>query len=156
IESWREKDFTFVDLEALSGKLKSANLVTNNPSANQIRELANLTDADVIITGTAIATKSGDPGAILNDRTGTTKMNSCNAALSLRAFNSDSGEIISTASGQKTTTHVSLATCERNALRMATTVVNDDLYGLVLEAWRKRVTGQSRVRMTVRNIDGYK
>lgn len=155
IEEWRPRGFTFVDLEALSGKLKAANVVSTNPSANQVRELANITEADIIIMGTAVATENGDLGKLMGDKSGRVSMKSCTAALSLRAFNADSGEIIAAASAQKTANHVSVPTCERNALNQATKAMSAELQGKLLEVWRARQGGASRVRMTVKNIDGY-
>lgn len=155
IETWRPRGFSFVDLEALSGKLKAANVVSTNPSANQVRELANITDADIIIMGTAVATENGDLGKLMGDKSGRVAMKSCTAALSLRVFNADSGEIIAAGSAQKTFNHVSVPTCERTALSMATKTMSADLQAKVLEVWRARQGGASRVRMTVKNIANY-
>ena len=155
IEEWRPRGFSFVDLEALGGKLKAANVVSTNPSANQVRELANITEADVIIMGTAVATENGDLARLMGDTSGRVSMKSCTAALSLRAFNADSGEIIAAGSAQKTFNHVSVPTCERTALSMATKTMSEELQKKILEVWRSRQGGSSRVRMTVKNLDGY-
>lgn len=155
IEEWRPRGFSFVDLEALSGKIKAANVVSTNPSANQVRELANITDADIIIMGTAVATENGDLGKLMGDKSGRVAMKSCTAALSLRAFNADSGEIIAAGSAQKTFNHVSVPTCERTALSMATKTMSADLQAKLLEVWRARQGGAARVRMTVKNVANY-
>lgn len=155
IEEWRGRGFSFVDLEALSGKLRAANVVSTNPSANEVREIANITDADVIIMGTAVATENGDLSALMGDKSGRIAMKSCTGALSLRAFNADSGEIIAAGSGQKTSNHVSVPTCERLAVGQATKLLSADLQAKILEVWRARQGGASRVRMTVTNIANY-
>lgn len=155
IDQWKPVGFTFVDMEALAGKIRAANVVSTNPSANEVREIANVSDADVIIVGTAVATLSGDLSKQLGMTNGI-PMNSCTANISLRAFNSDSGEILATAEATDTKGHVNTATCEKLAVNGAAKKAGNSLQGKIMEEWRKRKMGGSRVRLTVKNIAGFK
>jgi hypothetical protein len=155
IGDWTEAGFTFVDMEALSGKLKAAKVVSTNPSADDVRTIANLSDADVIIVGTAIATKQGDLGKLLNDKSGDVQMTSCKGAITARVFNADSGEILATSEASKTALHIDSLVCDRNALSAATKIFAADLQRKILESWNKRLMGGSRVRMTVK-VDSFK
>jgi len=152
IGEWSPAGFTFVDMEALAGKLRAANLV-GVPGDAQVREIANLSDADVIIVGTAVASKQGDLSKLLDDKSGAVAMSSCKGSVTARVFNSDSGEILATSEAAKTTLHIDALVCGRNALRDATRAMGADLQKKLLEAWSKRIGGQARVRMTVKGID---
>lgn len=154
IGEWTTAGFTFVDMDALAGKLKGANVVSTNPSANDVRTISNLLDADVILFGTSVASKQGDISAIMDDRSGQTKgMVSCKASLSMRVFNTDSGEILATGDAAKTEVRLGDLDCERIATKKATQALAKDLQAKVLTAWNKRAMGQSRVRLTVKGID---
>jgi hypothetical protein len=154
IDEWTQVGFSFVDMDALAGKLKAANVVSTNPSANEIRQIANLSDADVIIVGTAVASLQGDLSKLLGgDKSGDVAMKSCKGAISARVFNADSGEILATSEKSHVSTHIDQLSCGRIALQEATHVFADDLQGKLLAAWNKRLMGGSRVRMSVKNVD---
>ena len=154
IGEWTAAGFSFVDMDALAGKIKAAKVVSTNPSADDVRTIGNLSDADVIIVGTAIATKQGNLSDLLNDDKGKVNMSSCKGMITARVFNSDSGEILATGEASKTQLHIDAMVCGRLALQGATKTFAADLKTKVLEAWNKRVNGQSRIRLKVK-VDGY-
>jgi hypothetical protein len=158
IDQWGKAGFTFVDMDALAGKLQAARVATNNPSADEVRKIANLTDADVIIQGTALATLNGDLGDLMGDGSGSNgpKMKSCKGAISARIFNADSGEILATEQVQKTALFIETTTCGRNALAQAAKAFGEELQKKLLEAWNRRVQGGSRIRVSLKGVDTFK
>jgi hypothetical protein len=156
IGDWTAAGFTFVDMDALSGKLKAARVASTNPSSEDVRQIANLSDADVIIVGTAIATKQGDLGKLLNDKSGDVSMTSCKGAINARVFNADSGEILATGEASKTALHIDPIVCDRTALQAATRIFAADMQKKLLEAWNKRIMGGSRVRMSVKGVASFR
>jgi len=155
IDDWKKVGFDFVDMEALSGKLKIAAPVTVNPTGEQAKEIANLADADVIILGTAIATKQGDLGQLFNDKSGDIQMLSCQGTVSARVFNSDSGEILATGQATKVAAHIDTVTCDKNAMLAAAKTFGADLQAKILAEWAKKQGGGARVRLHVKGIDSY-
>lgn len=156
IGEWTTAGFSFIDMEALAGKLRTAKIATTNPSDAEVREISNLADADVIIIGTAVASKQGDLGKLLDDRSGGVSMTSCKGSISVRIFNADSGEILTTGEASKTALHIDPLTCGRKSLQDATKLLSKDVQAKLLEAWNKRIGGSSRVRLSVTGIMGIK
>jgi hypothetical protein len=156
IDEWGKVGFTFVDMQALAGKLKAANVASLNPSADQAREIGNLSDAEVIIVGTAVATKQGDLGKLLEDKSGGIQMTSCKASISARVFNADNGEILATAEAGKTALHIDTSVCNRKALIDAARVFAADMQTKLLEKWNANLSGGARVRMSVRGLDSFR
>jgi hypothetical protein len=155
IDEWRKAGFTFVDMEALSGKIRAINPVTVNPSGETAREIANLADADVIILGTAIATKQGDLGNLFNDKSGDIQMLSCQGSINARVFNADNGEILATSQATKVAAHIDTVTCDKNAMLAAAKVFAADLQAKLVTAWNQQLGGGLRVRMTVKGIASF-
>lgn len=155
VGEWAPAGFTFVDMQALAGKLRESK-VTSTPNEGQVKEVANLTDADVIIVGTAVASKQGDLGKLLDDKSGGVSMTSCKGSVTARIFNADSGEILATGEAGKTALHIDALVCGRKSLTEATKLLASDLQRKLLDAWNKRIGGASRIRMTVSKIDGFK
>lgn len=156
IDEWGKAGFTFVDLEALSGKLQQTGVVTTNPSADQIKTIANLVDADIIIFGTAIATKQGDVGKLMDDKSGGVQMQSCKAIISARAFNTDNGEILATAEGSKTALHIDTMVCNKTAIVNSAKAFAADMQAKILEKWNAQLTGGGRIRVKVKNVPNFK
>jgi len=156
IDEWGKAGFTFVDLEALSGKLQQAGVVTTNPTADQVKTIANLVDADIIIVGTAIATKQGDVGKLMDDKTGGVQMQSCKGIISARAFNTDNGEILATAEGSKTALHIDTMVCNKTAIVNSAKAFGAEMQAKILTKWNEQVTGGGRIRVTLKNVPNFK
>ena len=154
IGDWTAQGFSFVDLDALSGKIRAANVVSTNPSADEVRQLSNLMDADVIIFGTSVASKLGNVSQDWGVATGgSAGLISCKASITARVFYADSGEILATSDQTATTMKLSDLDCEREATKLAVEKLSKDLEAKVLAAFNQREMGQGRVRLTVRHID---
>jgi hypothetical protein len=153
VDAWTAHGFRFLDLDALAGQLTAARVVTNNPSADDLRKIKNIADADVFLTGQAIATSQGDVNKMLGADASATPMYSCKASVSLRALNGDGGEILATTEQSATKTHIQEISCGRIALQAATKLAENDLESKLLESWKKRQMGGSSVRMKVTGVD---
>lgn len=155
MSAWQKAGFSFVDLQALSGKIQLSGLVSTNPNGQQVREIANLSDADVIIVGTAVATKAGDLAAYMNTANGAPPMVSCKGVVSARAFNADNGEILAASETSKSALNIETFACGRIALTKATEELASDLQKKVLTKWNAELGGSLRVRMKVSGIDSF-
>ena len=99
MEIMKEKGFTFVDPEILTGK-KSVSSPVAYLSDKQARRMASVTDAEIILVGKAIARDIGKTWE-------GTRLRSASAEVAVRAINTDNGEIIAVAMEQATVPHIS-------------------------------------------------
>jgi hypothetical protein len=110
IDDWSPKGFTFIDRQALSGKLKVGPALTSaEPAEDAVKEFGLMAGAEVVVIGKAVAT---DAGLIMN-----TQMHSVRANISIRALNLDTGEILGTSTAAHTAGHVDAVTAGTQALQ---------------------------------------
>ncbi len=148
MEKMREKGFTFVDPETLSGK-KSIQYPVALLSDKQAKRIAELTDAQVILVGQAVAKDIGQTWE-------GTRLRSANAEIAVRAINTDSGEIIAVATEQATVPHVSPSVAGSNALKKASVKLSEKLIDMIGKKWISDTSGNLKVRMTVTGVKTYK
>lgn len=154
MEAWKASgSYTFVDLDALKGKVRAVS-ITASPSADQVREYANLLDADILVFGTAVASKIADLGTLANDplAKGPTK-GGCRVNISVRAFSPDSGEVLATSTAGFTGLAPDELPCAQVAMKKASFKLSEDLEKKLLVEWNKRTMGSSRIRLKVKGID---
>lgn len=123
--------FTFVDPQVLTGKLsqKGAFQITSaGVSDQQAREIADLTDAQVVIVGTAVAIDAGATTLSPNSHSG-------QADISLRVINSDNGEILLTSKAHDAHLHVSPVTAGNKALEKAAKKIAKDVSDRLVDKW---------------------
>ncbi len=148
VEQWKSRGpYSFVDLEAMGGKLKVAGPVNANPSAAEIREYTNLLDADVIILGTAVAQPLGT-----TDLGDGTFANTVEATISVRAFN-DAGEILATATKSGNAHSSANLQAQSSAIKLAAQKLGKELESKLLVEWNKRAMTDGRVRLQVKGIE---
>ena len=149
IDEWGQKGFRFIDHNVLAGKLtkKDAFKVTsaNGLSNNQVEQIANLTDAQLVITGTAVAR---DVGTVMN-----TQMHSAQANLSVRIINTDNGEILATSTEHSAAAHIDPLTAGTKALQKVTQKMGEKLLEKVLDKW---ASSTSVITLDVKGITSYK
>lgn len=155
VDQWTSAGFTFVDMEALSGKVRAAGILSSELSAEQVREIGNLSDADVVIVGTAVSVKQKDVADLVGDKSGEVQQVSCNGSVSARAFNADNGEILATAEASKSTIHLDVLTCGREALLKAARELAPALQAKLLARWNQQLGGTTRVRVRVSGVDSF-
>ncbi|MBL9037739.1 MAG: flagellar assembly protein T N-terminal domain-containing protein [Archangium sp.] len=154
IDQWTQAGFSFVDTEVLAGQVKTAGVVSADLNAEQVRQIGNISDADIIIVGTAVALKQRDVAELVGDKANELKQTTCSGTISVRAFNADSGEILAAAEANKNTFHLDALTCGRDALLASAKELGVDLQKKLLAKWAKELGGTSRVRLTVSGLDG--
>ncbi|MDQ3266200.1 MAG: flagellar assembly protein T N-terminal domain-containing protein [Myxococcota bacterium] len=159
LAEWTPAGFTFVDTEALAGKVRAAGIVTTSPSQEQIREIGDLSEADVVIFGTAVATKQQDQKNLLQGMSQgaeTVSGVTCTATISARAFNADSAEVLTAAEATSPAFNQGALSCGRDALVKAAGEFQAKLQKGLIAAWNRQLGGSARVRLRLSGIDSLK
>jgi hypothetical protein len=156
IAEWQPQGFTFVDMEALAGQARQAGIVTADLSAEQVREIKNLSGCDLVITGSAVATKEHDVAGMaerisgmLSKVTGAT----CTATVSVRAFNADNGEILAATEATARSYDKSPLACGRDATSKATKQMGEDLKAKILATWTKQLDQGARLSLHATGVE---
>ncbi len=148
IEKMKDKGFTFIDTEVLSGQ-KSISSPVAFLSDKQARRIAKTTDAEVLIVGRAVAK---DIGPTMEG----TRLRSANAEITIKAINTDNGEIIAIASEQAVVPHISATTAGNQALRKASEKLAEKLVERITKKWVADTSGSNRILMTVRGVKNHR
>jgi hypothetical protein len=123
--------FSFVDPDVLKGKITQTDAYKvesgNGLSTQAAREIANLTDAQVVITGTAVAV---DAGKVMG-----TDMHSGQADITVRAINTDNGEILFSASAKATVANVNPVRAGQLALEKASKDLSQTIIAKITKKW---------------------
>jgi hypothetical protein len=143
IDQLKPMEFSFVDYQALQGKItaQEALKVIEGANTEKIREIANLADAEVAIVGHCIAK---DAGAIAG-----TQMHSAQANVSLRVFNTDNGAILATDDAHAASPHIDPTTGGTKALKQAMTKLSETLAKKLLAEWQRYVFGTRSIDLVV-------
>ncbi len=152
IDTIKNNGWTFVDHDAIEGKLKTHSAFSSDLSTPQVIEFGKLSGAEVAIVGRVVAQSPGQselaPG-----------MFAANANISLRAINCDNGEILDTESlnvGDITTLDASAQNAGQKALRLAAAQTAKKVQQRILERWQGELGGTARVTMHVTGISSYR
>ena len=149
IAYFKEKGFTFIDHQTLQGKIQVSDATEVMNKGNKvIQQISNLTDAEVVIVGKAVAVDAGIK--ILG-----TSMKSGQADISVRAINCDNGEIIAIADSHAAYPHINITTAGTMALKKATNSLSEKLMGKILKQWQKDVSGAARIVLKVNGLEEY-
>lgn len=144
MEAMGKKGFTFIDPEVLSGK-KSINLPVALVSEQQAMRVADLTDAQIIVVGQAVAKDIGRTWEGTN-------MRSANATVTVKVINTDNGLVIATASKAGAAYHLDSRTAGQIALKNASQALADELMTQIAQKWSAEVAGTLEVRMVVSGV----
>lgn len=124
--------FTFVDPSVLAGKIKVKNAYkvssTQGISNENAREIANLTDAQVVVVGSAVAV---DAGPVMEG----SRLHSGQADISVRAINTDNGEILLSSSVHGADAHISAPSAGQKALQKASKVLAKEMLTKMVDKW---------------------
>lgn len=148
MEKFMGKGFDFVDKQVVLARMKEEikTPVSSAPAlSNEMAlKLASMGEAEVVIIGQAVA-KAGPQ--LMN-----TTIRSCQATVSVRVLNADSGEPLATASASATMAHVDPITGGSEALKKASAEISDKLNSQILAKWKKRVNGAHAVKLSVSGV----
>jgi hypothetical protein len=148
MEKMREKGFTFVDPETLSGK-KKLRFPVAVLTDTQAKRIANVTDAQIILVGQAVAKDIGQTWE-------GTRLRSAHAEVAVRAINTDTGEIIAVATEQATVPHISPSVAGSQALKKASEKLSEKLVELIGKKWIADTSGSMSVRLVVNGVKNFK
>ena len=148
MDYFREKGFDFVDHAAIAKNIKVAPAFQvadlNNSAAVS---LANQADAEVVIVGKALAKLAGSVAG--------TSMKSAQANISLRAIQTDNGQIISSGAAHGAAVHIDDVTAGAEALKKASAKISEKMMDDIIKNFRKRVGATTLVQLTVNGLSGY-
>jgi len=152
INIFQKNGFTVIDRQAVSGKIKVKDAYrVASLSSDAAKSIANQTDAQIVIFGQAIAKSLG------NQPIGTSpdspKYPTASANMSVRALNTDNGEIIATATGEHVYPHPSEISAGNNALKMAAEKVSNQLIDGIMEKWNQELSGGQMVSIDITGVD---
>ncbi len=131
IDELSKLGFTLIDPQVLSGKIKmkkAYEVTTGAVSDEAANEIAHLTDAQIVIVGKAIAT---DAGPVSEG----SKLRSGQADVTVRAINTDNGEVIMTASLNAAEPHISATTAGNKAFIKAGKALAKEIVDKLVDKW---------------------
>jgi len=149
MENLTQKGFNVID-----HGVKAQHIEISNPyrieslSDNAIKTLGNLFDAEVVIYGKALAKLAG---SVMG-----TSMKSAQADVSLRAVNTDDGQVIASSSDHAAAVHPSEVTAGANALKIATNSITDQLVAQITDRWNRDLSSGGMIQLIVSGVQSYR
>ena len=141
MEAMREKGFTFIDTEVLTGK-KTVRMPVAKVSDKQAMRVAELTDAEIVIVGQAVAKELGkvDPSV---------RFLAAQAEVNARVINTDDGKIIAVATSRGHGHQLDAKFAGSLALENAGKDLAKKLVEKISKVWVSETSGTAQIRMTV-------
>lgn len=148
MEKLTQKGFNIVDHAVQSKTLKIADPYRIESLSNSaIRTIGNLYDAEVVIYGKSLAKLAG---AVKG-----TSMKSAQADISLRAVNTDNGQVIASSTNHAAAVHPSEVTAGAKALKIATESIADRLLEQIVNRWNLDVGSGGMIQLVISDIQSY-
>ncbi len=145
-----EKGFKFVDTEVLSGK-KTVHMPVSKLSDKQAKRIADLTDAQIVVVGQAVAKELGKTMPDSN-----TRMISARAVIKARVINTDNGRVICSADADAQGIQLDAKFAGDLALQKAGKKLGEVLIEKISKVWTEEVAGTNEIRMTISGVRSYK
>ncbi len=148
MEKLSKKGFNVVDHSVRLKNVKiSSGYKVETLSNDAIKTIGNLYDAEVVIYGKSLAKLAG---SVMG-----TSMKSSQADVSLRAVNTDNGQVIASATNHGAAVHPNESTAGIEALKQATNGIADNLIDQIIARWSKDVSGGTMIQVTVSGVSSY-
>lgn len=148
INRFSEKGFEMVDpMTVRQNKQRESVLAAINGDAKAAATIAAALDAEVVVTGKAVATVA--TGINLGG------MKSCQANLTARVVDADVGTIIATGSKHAAYPHIDEVTGGTLAIQKAANGLADDLINKILEKWRNKFYNLNSVKLVVSGLTDF-
>ncbi len=148
INKFTEKQFVVVDpMTVRQNKERDAILSAINGDTKAAKSIANALDAEVVITGKAIAKVA--TGINLGG------MKSCQANINARVIDADVGTIIATGSKHAAYPHIDEVTGGTMAIEKAANALADELITKILEKWRSRFYDLNSVKLLISGMNSF-
>lgn len=149
MEKLAQKGFNVVDHAVKAGNVELAKPYRiESLSDKAVQTIGNLFDAEVVIYGRALAKLAG---SVMG-----TSMKSAQADVSLRAVNTDNGQVIAASSYHAAAVHPSEVTAGANALKIATESIADQLVAQISDRWNSDLSSGGLIQMVVSGADSYR
>ncbi len=143
-----EKGFNVVDPSVRTKNVKISDAYKVDTLTNDaVKTIGNLYDAEVVIYGKSLAKLAG---SVMG-----TSMKSSQADVSLRAVNTDNGQVIASATNHGAAVHPNESTAGMEALKQATQGIADNLIDQIIARWSKDVSGGTMIQVTVSDVSSY-
>jgi len=142
------KGFHIVDHAVASKKLSITDPYKIESLSNDaVQRIGIVYDAEVVIYGKALAKLAG---SVMGS-----SMKSAQADISLRVVNTDSGQVIASATHHAAAVHPNEVTAGAEALKLATEAISDQLLDQVVKRWSQDLSSGSLIRLEISNIPSY-
>ncbi len=142
------KGFHIVDHAVASKSLSiKAPYKIESLSNDAVQSIGNLYDAEIVIYGKALAKLAG---SVMGS-----SMKSAQADVSLRVVNTDSGQVIASATHHAAAVHPNEVTAGAEALKLATEAISDQLLDQVVRRWNQDLSSGGLIRLELSGIPSY-
>ncbi len=148
MEKLAEKGFNIVDHSVKAKSLQISNAYKVESLTNDaIRTIGNLYDAEVVIYGKALSKLAG---SVMGS-----SMKSAQADVSLRAVNTDNGQVIASSTNHAAAVHPSEVAAGKEALKQAAEGIAEKLVAQIISRWSQDVSGGTMIQVVISNINSY-
>ncbi len=145
MDKFTEKGFEFIDPQVAAKDMRvTAAYRVQDLSVAQAKTLGSQVDAEVVITGKALAKLYGQIGG---------GMKSAQADLTARAVRTDTGQVIASVTTHAAAVHISEVTAGTDALKKAANQAADELIGKILALYAKETGGTRPVNITITGLN---
>ncbi len=148
MEKLAEKGFNIVDHSVKAKSLQISNAYKIESLTNDaIKTIGNLYDAEVVIYGKALSKLAG---SVMGS-----SMKSAQADVSLRAVNTDNGQVIASSTNHAAAVHPSEVNAGTEALKQAAEGIAEKLITQIINRWSQDVSGGAMIQVVISGIKSY-
>jgi hypothetical protein len=146
IDQWQPQGFSFVDPQALRGKIKVTKALQSAAVEDKdAKEFAGKAGAQVVVIGKAVAQEVGN-------KVFGTNMVSARSTLSVRAIRTDTGDILATSTMDGGSMALDATTAGSNALKETTKKMAEELRTKIMKKWLEEVNAGQAIKLVVNNV----
>ena len=148
MEKLSEKGFNIVDHSVKAKNIQISDAYKIESLTNDaIKTIGNLYDAEVVIYGKALSKLAG---SVMGS-----SMKSAQADVSLRAVNTDNGQVIASATNHAAAVHPSEVNAGTEALKQAADGIAEKLISQIINRWSQDVSGGTMIQVVISGIKSY-
>jgi hypothetical protein len=150
MDKFLEKGFEVVDPATIRANIKREQaLAALEGDAKAAAAIGLQMEADVVVTGKAIAKRANTQMKILGD------MKSCQANLTARVIKADVGTVIATGSEHAAYPHIDEVSGGIEAIKKASIKLGDALIKKILDKWQSEFYNQTTVKLRITGIESF-
>jgi len=150
MDKFLEKGFEVVDPATVRANIEREQaLAALEGDAKAAAAIGLQMQADVVVTGKAIAKRASTQMKILGD------MKSCQANLTARVIKADVGTVIATGSEHAAYPHIDEVTGGIEAIKKASVKLGDMLIKKILDKWQSEFYNQTTVKLRISGVESF-